>query len=135
MISIDIRVSCLASLTKIWNTLFSFYYFLLGKCIQVVFKYALFMKLYLEFIYLDATYFISQAKSHLLSPAIFIIFSSIILSRDHELIIPFLSIWFMIFILSRQCTCCHVGLVDCDSWVFWQDTYIIKLLKISPNTT
>lgn len=71
------------------------------------------MKLYLQFPYLDVTYFIFHVKSHLLSPW-FVIFSSTIPRRDHELIILFLSIWFMIFILGCQCTCCEVGLVDCD---------------------
>lgn len=104
-------------MNKIWNTSFSFYYFLLGKFIQVVLKYVLLIKLYLEFIYLDVTYFITQVKSHLLSPC-FIIFSSITPSRDHDVIILFLSIWFMVFILGCQCTCRKVGLVACDSCFF-----------------
>lgn len=115
---LTLEYSTLASLHKIWiSLLLSFYYFLLGKCIQVVFKDVLFMKLLVSVHLLDSTCFSSQAKSYLLSPC-FIIFSSMIPGRDHKLIILFFPIWFMKFLLGCQCTWCHPRIIDCDSFFF-----------------
>lgn len=43
----------LESLHKIWISLLLLFYFLLDKCIQVVFKYVLFMKVYVRVLYVS----------------------------------------------------------------------------------